>query len=76
VKIELFTKILPDLLKKLSQNVSHAELQPWIADQLRLLGDNPKALLQNALEVWFERQLGHHPSDADLLLSAKDLLEL
>jgi phosphomannomutase len=75
-KIAFFTEMLPGLLKKLSQNMSPGELKPWIADQLRGVGDNPKALLQNAVEVWFERQLSEHPSDADLLIEAKDLLDL
>ncbi len=75
VKIRLFTKILPELIKKIAQNSSGGELKPWIAEQLQGLGDNPRALLQNSVEVWFERQLGEHPTDANLYLKAKQLLD-
>jgi hypothetical protein len=76
VKIELFTKVLPELLKKLSQNAPTREIQSWIINQLRELGENPKVLLKNSLEVWFAHQLRDHSADADLLVRAKALLDV
>jgi hypothetical protein len=75
-KINIFTKTLPELLKKLSENVPAGQLQFWLDAQLGPLGENPGMRLQNALQVWFEHQLSDPASDADLLLRAKELLNV
>ncbi|MCP4199935.1 MAG: phospho-sugar mutase [Proteobacteria bacterium] len=75
-KIDIFTKFLPGLLKKLSENVPSGQLQHWIDEQLGALGENPGALLQNSVLVWFEGQLSDPSADTDLLLRAKELLDL
>jgi phosphoglucomutase len=75
-KINIFTKTLPELLKKLSENVPAGQLQSWLDAQMGPLGENPGMLLQNALQVWFEHQLIDPASDADLLLRAKELLNV
>ena len=68
--------MLPNLLTKIAQKESDELLRPWVEKGLQIVGDDPRRILQDAVEVWMQRRLDDDPAQAEAVQRARALMAL